>query len=274
MNTVLRGVDYAGCSSLLTDEELLVQHTARDFVEAEILPIITDHHRAGTFPRDLIPRMAELGFLGSNLPTKYGCSGLNNVAYGLLNQELERGDSAIRSFVSVQTSLAMWPIYTYGSDEQKERWLPAMAQGDVIGCFGLTEPDAGSNPAAMQTRAAHTRDGWVLNGAKMWITNGSITDLAVVWGKDSEGIVRGFLVEKDFAGFTTQEMTGKLSLRASVTSELLLDDVLVLWIGHRQQTGHKSKQAWGVTAVENSECLLITMFQDRFYQVAINSRTF
>ncbi|UCD38670.1 MAG: acyl-CoA dehydrogenase family protein [Fidelibacterota bacterium] len=225
MKTSLRGVDYAACSSMLADDEILVQHTARDFVQAEVLPIITEHHRNGTFPSELVPRMAELGFLGSNLPSAYGCAELNNLAYGLLCQELERGDSAIRSFVSVQTSLSMWPIYAYGSPMQKEQWLPAMAQGEVIGCFGLTEPDVGSNPAAMKTKAVRASDGWMLNGAKMWITNGSIADLAVVWAKDDDGQVRGFLVEKDFAGFTTPDMTGKLSLRASITSELLFDNV-------------------------------------------------
>jgi glutaryl-CoA dehydrogenase len=227
MKASLRGVDYAACSSLLTDEEILVQHTARDFVEAEVMPIITEHHRMGTFPSELIPRMAELGFLGSNLPTEYGSAGSNNVVYGLLNQELERGDSAIRSFVSIQTSLVMWPIHEYGNAEQKERWLPSMTKGEVIGCFGLTEPDVGSNPAAMKTKASRTKDGWVLNGAKMWITNGSIADLAVVWAKDDDGQVRGFLVEKGYDGFTAPDMAGKLSLRASVTSELLFDNVLI-----------------------------------------------
>ncbi|UCD38285.1 MAG: acyl-CoA dehydrogenase family protein [Fidelibacterota bacterium] len=227
MTTALRGVDYIDCTSLLTDDEVLVQHTARDFVEAEVLPIITKHHRNETFPDELVPQMAELGFLGSNLPTEYGCAGLNNVAYGLLNQELERGDSGLRSFVSVQTSLAMYPIFRYGSEEQRRKWLPLMARGEAIGCYGLTEPDAGSNPAAMRTQATKVKDGWVLNGTKMWITNGSIADLAVVWAKDDDDHVRGFLVEKEFDGFTAPRMHGKLSLRASVTSELVLDEVFV-----------------------------------------------
>ncbi|MFC1583668.1 acyl-CoA dehydrogenase family protein, partial [Candidatus Neomarinimicrobiota bacterium] len=227
MSMSIRGVDYANMSALLSDDEVLVQHAARDFVEAELLPIIDTHHRNETFPAELIPQLAQLGFLGSNLPEAYGCAGLNNVAYGLMNQELERGDSALRSFVSVQTSLAMFPIFAFGSEEQKRRWLPAMAAGEIIGCYGLTEPDTGSNPAAMQTRASKSGDGWLLNGTKMWITNGSIADVAVVWAKDDHGDVRGFLVEKDFEGFSAPKMTGKLSLRASVTSELILDQVSV-----------------------------------------------
>jgi glutaryl-CoA dehydrogenase len=214
-------------STLLSDDEVLVQHAARDFVEAEVLPIINTHHRNETFPTELIPQLAQLGFLGSNLPETYGCAGLNNVAYGLMNQELERGDSALRSFVSVQTSLAMFPVFAFGSEEQKHRWLPAMATGEIIGCYGLTEPDAGSNPAAIQTRATKSGDSWILNGTKMWITNGSIADVAVVWAKDDQGEVRGFLVEKEFEGFSAPKMTGKLSLRASVTSELILDQVSV-----------------------------------------------
>lgn len=227
MNMNIRGADYANMSTLLSDDEVLVQHAAREFVEAEVLPIINTHHRNETFPAELIPAMAQLGFLGSNLPTEYDCAGLNNVAYGLMNQELERGDSGLRSFVSVQTSLAMYPIYTYGSEEQKRRWLPAMAAGEIVGCYGLTEPDAGSNPAAMQTRATKSGDGWILNGTKMWITNGSIADVAVVWAKDDQGEVRGFLVEKGFQGFSAPKMINKLSLRASVTSELILDQVFV-----------------------------------------------
>jgi glutaryl-CoA dehydrogenase len=223
----IRGVDYANMSALLSDDEVLVQHAARDFVEAEVLPIINTHHRNETFPAELIPQLAQLGFLGSNLPEAYGCADLNNVAYGLMNQELERGDSALRSFVSVQTSLVMFPIFAFGSEEQKRRWLPAMATGEIIGCYGLTEPDVGSNPAAMQTRASKSGDDWILNGTKMWITNGSIADVALVWAKDDHGDVRGFLVEKEFEGFSAPKMTGKLSLRASVTSELILDQVSV-----------------------------------------------
>jgi glutaryl-CoA dehydrogenase len=223
----IRGVDYANMSALLSDDEVLVQHAARDFVEAEVLPIINTHHRNETFPAELIPQLAQLGFLGSSLPEAYGCADLNNVAYGLMNQELERGDSALRSFVSVQTSLVMFPIFAFGSEEQKRRWLPAMATGEIIGCYGLTEPDVGSNPAAMQTRASKSGDDWILNGTKMWITNGSIADVALVWAKDDHGDVRGFLVEKEFEGFSAPKMTGKLSLRASVTSELILDQVSV-----------------------------------------------
>ncbi len=174
-----------------------------------------------------MPRLGAMGYLGSVYPEEYGGAGLGAVAYGLLNQELERGDSALRSFVSVQTSLAMYSIWAFGSDEQKRRWLPALASGKAIGCFGLTEPDAGSDPGAMRTRASRTTDGWVLSGAKMWITNGTIADLAIVWAKDDQGEVQGFIVERGFKGFSAPKMVGKLSLRASITSELLLDEVPV-----------------------------------------------
>ncbi|MCH8837177.1 MAG: acyl-CoA dehydrogenase family protein [Candidatus Marinimicrobia bacterium] len=227
MDTILRGLDYGMISSLLSEEEILVQHTARDFVEAEVLPVITQHHRDETFPEELVPRLGELGYLGSVYPEEYGGAGLGAVAYGLLNQELERGDSALRSFVSVQTSLVMYPIWAFGSDEQKRRWLPALASGKAIGCFGLTEPDAGSDPGAMRTRASRTTDGWVLSGAKMWITNGTIAHLAIVWARDDQGEVQGFIVERGFNGFSAPKMVGKLSLRASITSELLLDEVPV-----------------------------------------------
>ncbi|MEE9466178.1 MAG: acyl-CoA dehydrogenase family protein [Candidatus Neomarinimicrobiota bacterium] len=227
MSIALRGLDYARISDNLTEEEILIQHTARDFVDAEVLPIINEHHRNETFPMDLVPRLAELGFLGSTFPEEAGGANLGAVAYGLLNQELERGDSGLRSFVSVQTSLVMYPIWTFGSSEQRKRWLPALAAGKAIGCFGLTEPDVGSNPRAMRTRATRTANGWILNGAKMWITNGSIADLAIVWARDDEGEVHGFIVERGFKGFTAPKMEGKLSLRASVTSELILDDVPV-----------------------------------------------
>ncbi len=219
--------DYLNITSLLSDEEVLIRKTARSFVDDEVLPIINEHFEAATFPTDLIPQMAELGFLGAPYPEQYGGAGLGPVAYGLLNQELERGDSGIRSFVSVQTSLAMYPIFAFGSDDQKERWLPEMSRGKVIGCFGLTEPDVGSNPAAMRTTARKVDQGWVLSGSKMWITNGSIAQLAIVWAKDEEGTVRGFIVETDSAGFSAPLMHGKLSLRASVTSELVLNDVFV-----------------------------------------------
>ena len=227
MGMTVRGLDYANISILLTDEEILVQHTARDFVEAELLPVITEHHRQATFPHELVSEMAALGFLGSNLPAQYGCANLNSVAHGLLCQELERGDSAVRSFVSVQTSLAMYPIYALGSEEQKRKWLPAMARGEVIGCFGLTEPDVGSNPQAIKTRATKTERGWRLSGTKMWITNGSIADIAIVWAKDDGDIIRGFIIEKGWDGFSTTDMHGKFSLRASVTSELIFDEVHV-----------------------------------------------
>jgi len=188
--------DYMGFQGLLTDEEKLVRETARKFVNDEVLPIIEEHAMNETFPTQLIKKMGELGFYGPNLPEKYGCAGLSNVAYGLLMYELERGDSGLRSFASVQGSLVMYPIYAYGSEAQKDYWLPKMATGDVIGCFGLTEPDFGSNPSGMRTNAVREAGGkWRINGSKMWITNGSIADVAVVWAKTEEGI-RGFLVEK------------------------------------------------------------------------------
>ncbi len=215
--------DYYSIESLLTEDELMVRGTVRDFVEDNVIPIIEKHNRAGTFPMDLVRPMADLGLFGSTLPEKYGCAGLNNVAYGLMMQELERGDSGIRSFASVQSSLVMYPIFTFGSSEQKDFWLPKLAKGERIGCFGLTEPDYGSNPGGMITRAQRTGDGFVLNGAKMWITNGTIADVAVVWAK-LDGEIRGFLVEKGTKGFSAPEMKGKHSLRASVTSELVFQD--------------------------------------------------
>ncbi|OHB56308.1 MAG: acyl-CoA dehydrogenase [Planctomycetes bacterium GWF2_50_10] len=219
--------DYMGFQGLLTDEEKLVRETARMFVNEEVLPIIDEHAQKETFPIHLIKKMGELGFYGPNLPEKYGCAGLSNVAYGLLMYELERGDSGLRSFASVMGSLVMYPIFAYGSDSQKDYWLPKLASGDVIGCFGLTEPDFGSNPAGMRTNAVRDVCGkWRINGSKMWITNGSIADVAVVWAMTDEGI-RGFLVEKGAAGFSAPQMHGKWSLRASVTSELILDDVIV-----------------------------------------------
>jgi len=219
--------DYMGFQELLTDEEKLVRATARQFVNEQVLPIIDKHAQNETFPAHLIKPMGDLGFYGPNLPEKYGCAGLSNVAYGLLMYELERGDSALRSFASVQGSLVMYPIFAYGSDAQKDHWLPRMSRGESIGCFGLTEPDFGSNPGGMRTNAVRTSGGkWRINGSKMWITNGSIADVAVVWAKTDEGI-RGFLVEKGTPGFTAPQMKGKWSLRASVTSELILDDVVV-----------------------------------------------
>jgi len=219
--------DYMGFQGLLSDEEKLVRETGRQFVNEQVLPVIEEHAQNETFPADLVRSMGELGFFGPNLPEKYGCAGLSNIAYGLLMYELERGDSGLRSFASVQGSLVMYPIYAYGSEAQKDYWLPKMATGEVIGCFGLTEPDFGSNPGGMRTRAVREGNGkWRINGSKMWITNGSIADVAVVWAKTDEG-VRGFLVEKGTPGFTAPKMTGKWSLRASVTSELVFEDVLV-----------------------------------------------
>ena len=220
------GVDYFNIDSLLAEDELLVRSTVREFVDDQVLPVIEQHNRAGTFPIDLVGKMAGLGLFGATLPPKYGCAGMNNVAYGLVMQELERGDSGVRSFASVQSALVMYPIFTYGDDRQKDYWLPRLARGEKIGCFGLTEPDFGSNPGGMITRAVETSDGYVLNGAKMWITNGTIADVAVVWAK-LDGIVNGFLVEQGTKGFTAPEMKGKHSLRASVTSELILQDVHV-----------------------------------------------
>ncbi len=221
-----QGVDYFAMDSLLSEEEMLVRNTVRQFVDDHILPVIERHNRECTFPRDVIAPMAELGLFGATLPSEYGCAGMNNVAYGLVMQELERGDSGIRSFASVQSALVMYPIFSYGSEEQRKKWLPALAKGDAIGCFGLTEPDFGSNPGGMITRAVEASDGYVLNGAKMWITNGTIADVAVVWAK-LNGVVHGFLVEKGTQGFSAPEMKGKHSLRASITSELILQDA---WI--------------------------------------------
>ncbi|MDG2051630.1 MAG: acyl-CoA dehydrogenase family protein [Myxococcota bacterium] len=206
------------------EEERLIRDSARAWVSGEFLPRIQDHIRQdGSFPMELVPEMAELGMFGANL-RGYGCAGMNNVAYGLLMQELERGDSGLRSFASVQGALCMYPIHAYGSEEQKERWLPPMAAGEVIGCFGLTEPDHGSFVSGMTTRAERKGKGWVLNGVKRWITNGSLAHVAVVWAVTDDG-VRGFLVETDRAGFEARDIKGKFSLRASVTSELFLENV-------------------------------------------------
>jgi glutaryl-CoA dehydrogenase len=217
------GVDFYNIDELLSDEEKDVRDAVRSWVSDRVVPIIEKHYQDGTFPMELAREMGEMGFLGANL-SGYGCPGLNNVCYGLICQELERGDSAIRSFASVQGSLVMFPIWAYGSEEQKNKWLPKLAAGEAIGCFGLTEPDFGSNPGGMITRAEDKGDHYVLNGAKMWITNGTLADVAVVWAK-LDGVVRGFLVERGMEGFTAPEMTGKHSLRASVTSELVFQDV-------------------------------------------------
>jgi len=219
------GVDYLLIDSLFSEQELLVRQTARQFVEDRAIPIVRDCYRDGRFPTELIPEIGQLGFLGANLEG-YGCAGLSNVEYGLIMQEIERGDSGLRSFVSVQGALVMYPISTYGSAEQKGRWLPKMQSGEAIGCFGLTEPGFGSNPAGMQTRAKRDGDGWILNGEKTWITSGSMADVAIVWARTDEGI-RGFLVEKGTPGFTTSDIHGKLSMRVSVTSSLALSDCRV-----------------------------------------------
>ena len=223
----LDALDFLDISDMLSDEEIMVQKTTKEFCAKEIQPIIEGFFERGEFPIDIVKKIADLGLLGANLPTEYGCSGMSHIAYGLICQELERVDSGIRSFVSVQGSLVMYPIYAYGSEEQKKYWLPKMASGDKIGCFGLTEPNFGSNPSGMVTRAKKTEGGYILNGSKMWITNGSISDVAVVWAKDDDDKIRGFLVEKDFKGFTAPIMKGKWSLRASITSELVFENVFV-----------------------------------------------
>jgi glutaryl-CoA dehydrogenase len=220
-----RGVDYLSIDSLFSEEELLVRQTARRFADERILPLIRDCYRDARFPTELIPEMAELGFLGANLEG-YGCAGMSNVEYGLIMQELERIDSGVRSFVSVQGALVMYPIHRYGSDEQKQHWLPLLQSGKAIGCFGLTEPDFGSNPGGMRTTARRDGDGWVLNGEKTWITNGSMSDVAVVWARAEEGVY-GFLVERGTPGYTTSDIHGKWSMRASVTSSLSFADCRV-----------------------------------------------
>jgi glutaryl-CoA dehydrogenase len=223
------GIDFYDIDALLSEEERMVRDTIRSWVEDRLMPIIGDAYIGRKFPREIIPELAELGVLGANLPEEFGCAGLNNVAYGLIMQELERGDSGVRSFASVQGALVMYPIYAFGSEEHRSEWLPKLAAGEAIGCFGLTEPDYGSNPAGMITTAKETADGWVLNGAKMWITNGSMADVAVVWAQTRElgevkGI-RGFVVPTDTPGFSAKDQKGKLSLLASDTSELVFQDV-------------------------------------------------
>ena len=220
-----KGVDYFAVDSLLSEQELLVRQTARRFSSEQAVPLIRDCYRDARFPRELVPEMAELGFLGANLEG-YGCAAMSNVEYGLIMQELERADSGLRSFVSVQGALVMFPILAYGSDEQKQKWLPALQSGRAIGCFGLTEPDFGSNPAGMRTTARREGACWVINGEKTWITNGTMADVALVWARTEEGI-RGFLVERGTVGFTTSDIHGKWSMRASVTSSLSLADCRV-----------------------------------------------
>ncbi len=221
------GPDFYNITDLLTEEELLIQQTAYDFVQTEFMPVINEHYENSTFPMELVPKLGELGFLGSALPESSGGAGVSNVAYGLILHELERGDSGLRSFASVQGALVMYPIHAYGSDEQKAKWLPELGTGTKIGCFGLTEPNFGSNPGGMATRCKRDGDGWIINGNKMWITNGSLADVSVVWARDEDGLVRGFLLEKGMEGFTTSDIHGKLSLRASITSELSMANVRV-----------------------------------------------
>ncbi len=224
--------DLYNIDSALSEEERAIRDSIRQFVDEKVIPVIGKAYVEGRFPREIIPQMAELGVFGANLPEEYGCAGLNNVAYGLINQELERGDSGVRSFASVQSSLVMYPIYAFGSEEQKRLYLPKMAAGEIIGCFGLTEPDYGSNPSGMITRAKEQSDGsWIINGAKMWITNGSTAQVAIIWAKTGDSkedtSIRGFIVPTDTPGFTARDQKGKLSLRASDTSELALADVHV-----------------------------------------------
>ena len=221
------GPDYYNISDFLSDEELLIQQTAFDFVKTEFLPLINEHYEKGTFPLELISKLGDLGFLGSSLPIESGGAGVTNIAYGLILHELERGDSGLRSFASVQGALVMYPIHAFGSSEQRAKWLSDLGKGIKIGCFGLTEPNFGSNPGGMATACKKDGDDWIINGSKMWITNGSIADIAIIWAKDGEGIIRGFILEKGMKGFTSNDIHGKLSLRASITSELSMVDVRV-----------------------------------------------
>ncbi|HEY5725201.1 MAG TPA: acyl-CoA dehydrogenase family protein [Methylomirabilota bacterium] len=218
-----RGVDYFGFEEHLSDEQRMIRDSVRDWVELRFLPIVTEHHRNATFPVELAAELGEMGVFGATLKG-YGCLGLDNVAYGLIMQELERGDSGLRSFASVQSGLVMYPIYSYGSDAQKNRWLPPLQSGEAIGCFGLTEPDHGSDPGAMKTRAVTKGKEYVLNGTKLWITNGSVADVAVVWAKGDDGEIGGYLVEKGTPGYSTLDIPGKFSMRASITSELAFQD--------------------------------------------------
>jgi glutaryl-CoA dehydrogenase len=231
MASSFQGVDFYNLDSLLSDEEKMIRDTVRQWVDENVMPVIQEAYIGRKFPRELIPGMGELGMLGANLPEEYGCAGLNNVAYGIIMQELERGDSGVRSFASVQGALVMYPIHAFGSEEHRREWLPKLATGEKIGCFGLTEPDYGSNPGGMITTARKTDGGWVLNGTKMWITNGSMADVAIIWAQTGEigdtKSIRGFVVPTDVKGFTARDQKGKLSLLASDTSELHLEDVEV-----------------------------------------------
>ena len=221
------GPDFYNITDLLTEEELLIQQTAYDFVQKEFMPVVNEHYENGTFPMEIVSKLGELGFMGSSLPEESGGAGVSNVAYGLILHELERGDTGLRSFASVQGSLVMYPIHAFGSEAQKKKWLSDLGSGKKIGCFGLTEPNFGSNPGGMATRCVRDKDDWIINGNKMWITNGTLADVAVVWARDEEGIVRGFLLEKGMSGFTSSDIHGKFSLRASITSELSMANVRV-----------------------------------------------
>ena len=220
-------LDYYNLSTMLSTDELQIQSSARNYLESEISPHVSRWWEDGEFPEEKIPEFGEMGFFGANLPVEYGCAGVNNVAYGLIMYELERVDSGLRSFASVQGALVMYPIYRYGSEEQKNKYLPDMAAGKTVGCFGLTEHDGGSDPGAMKTNAVRDGESYILNGRKMWITNGNIADVALVWAKNEEGRIKGFLVPTDTTGFKANEVDHKMSMRASVTSELVLDDVRV-----------------------------------------------
>ena len=221
------GPDFYNLTELLTEEELMIQKTAYEFVQSEFMPLVNEHYEKSTFPIDFAIKLGELGFMGSSLPEESSGAGVSNVAYGLILHELERGDSGLRSFASVQGALVMYPIHAYGSEEQKAKWLPGLGAGTKIGCFGLTEPNFGSNPGGMATRCSRDGDDWIINGSKMWITNGSLADVALVWARDDDDLVRGFLLEKGAKGFTTNDIHGKLSLRASITSELSMTNVRV-----------------------------------------------
>ena len=220
-------LDFFRLDNQLSDEEKLSRQTVRDFVRERVNPIIAECYEQGRFPKELIPEIADLGLLGMTIPEEYGCAGVNSVVYGLTTQELEAGDSGLRSFVSVQSSLCMYPIYAFGSEEQKRKWLPEMAAGKVIGCFGLTEANSGSDPGSMRTRAKKVKDGWLPNGSRAWTPNGTIADIAIVWAKTDDDTIRGFIVEKGTPGYTAPEVKHKLSLRASVTSELFFQDCLI-----------------------------------------------
>ena len=284
-----RGVDFIEFDTLLTDDERLVRDTARCFIEDNLIPIIEECNRAGRFPRELVQPMGELGFFGASLKG-YGCAGMSNVEYGVVTQELERGDSGVRSFVSVQSALVMYPIYAFGSDEQKNTWLPAMQKGEKLGCFGLTEPDFGSNPGGMRTRARKVGNEYVLNGEKMWITSGSIADVAVIWAKTDDSneadSIRGFLVETDRPGFRAEDIHGKWSLRASVTSSLSLQDVHIPAANLLPKSGGLKSPlmclnqarygiAWGAVgaAMACYDCALqYSLFRKQFHDEPIASR--